>query len=256
MHSRDVPEQRTLVVTRGAIWGSAIVLLVALICVRLGIWQLQRLEQRRERNAATMERMQLPATRLNAISNDSAGIIFRRVLITGPYDDAHTIIIAGRSLRGVPGVHVLTPMRVGGAAVLVNRGWMPSADAARIEVDSITEPAPLDLPALITPFPEDFGKPVTTGTFQRVWYQMNGDQLRRQFPYPVLPVVAQILPHADQPQFPIRLKAPEMDEGPHLGYAIQWFSFAAIAIIGWLLLLLKRKKVGREKSSGRAPPER
>jgi cytochrome oxidase assembly protein ShyY1 len=34
-----------------------------------------------------------------------------------------------------------------------------------------------------------------------------------------------------------------MDEGPHFGYAIQWFSFAIIAIVGWTALLLRRKEV-------------
>ena len=191
---------------------------------------------------AARSRMAQPPAALTAISQDTNGLLFRRVVLDGGYDDARTIIIAGRSLRGVPGVHVLTPMRMGGAAVLVNRGWMPSADAASIEVDSIRESPPQELPALLTPFPEDFGHPIRADSFQRVWHQMDGRLLRSQFPYPVLPVVAQILPYPDQPQYPVRLKAPELDEGPHLGYAIQWFSFAAIAIVGWLALLITRRR--------------
>jgi surfeit locus 1 family protein len=146
----------------------------------------------------------------------------------------------------VPGVHVLTPLRLGGSAVLVNRGWMPSADAARIELDSILEPPPQDLPALITPFPEDFGDPPQRDNFQRTWHQIDGVQLRQQFPYPVFPLVVQILPHAGQPAFPIRLRPPELDEGPHLGYAIQWFSFAVIALIGWSALVLRRRRSGQK----------
>jgi surfeit locus 1 family protein len=237
-----MPKRQTLVVTRGVLWGSIVVTIVAFACIRLGIWQLQRLDQRRARNAATRERMREAPMQLMALSQDSGGMVFRRVTLTGHYDDARTIIIAGRSLRGVPGVHVLTPMRVGGAAVLVNRGWMPSADAARIEVDSIREPGPRGLNALITPFPEDFGRPPASEEFHRVWFQMDGARLRRQFPYPVLPVIAQILPHAGQPRYPVRLQPPEMDEGPHLGYAIQWFSFAIIAIVGWIAVLLRQKR--------------
>ena len=240
--SNHMPERTPLVITRGVIWGTAIVLVVALVCLRLGVWQLQRLEQKRTRNEATLIRMAQPPANLSALSTDSSGLIFRRVVLDGAYDDARTIIIAGRSLRGVPGVHVLTPMMLGGTAVLVNRGWMPSADAARIELDSIREPPPEDLAGLITPFPEDYGKPPVDRGFHRVWYQMDGRRLRAQFPYPVLPVVVQILPHKDQPQFPIRLKPPELDEGPHMGYAIQWFSFASIAVIGWIALLTKRKR--------------
>jgi surfeit locus 1 family protein len=172
--------------------------------------------------------------------NDSSGLIFRRVVLNGEYDDEHTIIIAGRSLRGTPGVHVVTPMRLGGAAVLINRGWMPSADAASVPVDSIGEPGPRNLEALLTPFPQDYGSGAAPDSFQRVWYSMDAVRLQRQFPYQVLPVIAQILPHANQPRYPIRLSARSIDEGPHLGYAIQWFSFAAIALIGWIVLILRK----------------
>ena len=237
-----MPETKPLVVNRSILWGSLVVLIVALACIRLGVWQLDRLQQRRARNAATEQRMREEPARLSAVVSDSTGLLFRRVVLSGDYDDAHTVIIAGRSLRGVPGVHVLTPMRIGGAAVLVNRGWMPSADGARIDVDSIKEPGPRELHALITPLPEDYGRATQADTFQRVWYGVNAERLRKQFSYPVMPFVAQILPYANQPKFPIRLRPPEMDEGPHLGYAIQWFSFATIAVVGWIVLISRRKR--------------
>lgn len=228
-----------LVIKRSVLWGSIIVLIVALICLRLGFWQLDRLQQRRAHNAALESRMRMPPVQLGALISDSAGLVFRRVVLHGEFDDAHTVIIAGRSLRGVPGVHVLTPLRIGGTAVLVNRGWMPSADAARINVDRIREPGPRGLAALITPLPDSYGRGALPDTFQRVWYRMDGRHMIRQFPYPMLPFLAQILPYPNAPQYPIRLRPPEMDEGPHLGYAIQWFSFAIIAIIGWIALAFR-----------------
>ena len=230
-----------LVVTRAGMWGSAIVLIVALACGRLGFWQLDRLQQKRDRNAATEQRMQEAPLQLSSLMSDTASLIFRRVALNGDYDDAHTVIVAGRSLRGVPGVHVLTPLLIGGTGVLVNRGWMPSADAARIEIDSIIEAGPRGLPGLITPLPDQYGRGALPDSFQRVWHRMDGQHLIRQFPYPVLPFVVQVLPHAGAPQYPVRLEPPILDEGPHLGYAIQWFSFAIIAIIGWFALLYRRR---------------
>lgn len=255
MPSKDMPEATTLVVTRGTVWGTVIVLLIAAVCVRLGIWQLQRLEYKRDRNEATRARMADPPASITALTNDSTGLLFRRVELAGTYDDEHTVIIAGRSLGGVPGVHVLTPLRLGGSAVLVNRGWMPSADAATIELDSIREVPPDGLQALITPFPQDFGSFAAADSFQRVWHHMDGQRLRHQFPYPVLPFIAQILPYPDQPEYPIPLKAPVLDEGPHLGYAIQWFSFAAIAVVGWIVLLIsrRRKEAGSRRNDSAAP---
>jgi surfeit locus 1 family protein len=234
-----MPNNRPLVITRGMIWGTLIVLIVAAGCVRLGFWQLDRLHQKRALNEATAQRMQLPPVELSSAVSDSNGLIFRRARLSGDYDDAHSVIIAGRSLRGIPGVHVLTPMRIGGAAVLVNRGWMPSADAASVQIDSVREPGPRNLEALLAPFPHDYGGGSRPDSFQRVWYSMDAVRLQRQFPYRVLPVIAQILPHAKQPRYPVRLSAPQIGEGPHLGYAIQWFSFAAIAIVGWIVLMLR-----------------
>ena len=242
-----MPTQNPIVITRGMIWGTLIVLIVAAGCVRLGFWQLDRLQQKRALNQSTTQRMRLPPIELNSAVSDSDGLVFRRAKLNGHYDDAHSVIIAGRSLRGVPGVHILTPLRMGGAAVLVNRGWMPSADAASVQIDSIREPGPHDLEALLIPFPHDYGSSTAPDSFQRVWFSMDVARLQRQFPYRVLPVIAQILPHANQPRYPIRLRAPEIDEGPHLGYAIQWFSFAAIALIGWTLLMLRDRKTLRRE---------
>jgi surfeit locus 1 family protein len=237
-----MPNKKPLVVTRGIVWGTVIVLIVAIVCVRLGFWQLDRRQQKRALNQATTQRMRLPPIQLSPVVSDSNGLIFRRAVLNGDYDDAHSIIVAGRSLRGVPGVHVLTPMRIGGAAVLVNRGWMPSADAASVAVDSVREADPRNLEALLTPFPQDYGGGAQPDSFQRVWYSMDAVRLQRQFPYRVLPVIAQILPHANQPRYPIRIQPPAIEEGPHLGYAIQWFSFAVIALIGWTVLMLRTRR--------------
>jgi surfeit locus 1 family protein len=69
-----------------------------------------------------------------------------------------------------------------------------------------------------------------------VWYAIDEAALRRQFPYRLLDVQLQLVPD-DSRGLPRRLPAPTLDEGPHIGYAIQWFSFAAIAVIGWIVLL-------------------
>lgn len=232
---------RLIRLTRAGVVGSLVILVVALVCVRLGIWQLHRLEQRRARNAATVARMRETPIILSSFLMDSTGILFRRTRITGEYDDEHTIVAAGRSFHGLPGVYILTPLRVGGAAVLVNRGWMPSADAANIDLQGIREPAPRNLEALIVEFSRDPRPPDrdTAASFKRVWFHLNHAAVQRSFPYPLASYVVQILPSQNAPKFPKRVDAPELDEGPHLGYVIQWFSFAIIAVAGWLIILLR-----------------
>jgi surfeit locus 1 family protein len=235
---------RPLTISRGGIFGTIGTFIVVLICARLGFWQLDRLEQKQHRNAVAHVRAALPAVRLASAPRDTAGMIFRRAVVTGIYDDARTIIIAGRSFRGTPGVYVLTPLRVGGSAVFINRGFTPSADAAHVDVAELREPAPDSLAGMIVYLGHDESAVVAKPAFKRVWYRPSIAQLRAQSPYPVADYIVQLLPSPDAPQSPVRLPAPILDEGPHLGYAIQWFSFAGIFLIGWTAIVFRRKQGG------------
>jgi surfeit locus 1 family protein len=234
---------RLIQITRAGVAAAVLVLAVALLCMRLGFWQLHRLEERRARNSATVARMAEPPVQLSSMMMDSAGLLFRRASVSGVYDDARTIIVAGRTYRGVPGVYVLTPLRVGNAAVLVNRGWMPAADAANVNLDGIRESSPKDQTGLIVELTRD-PRPAdrdTSAGFRRVWFHVGHAALQREFPYPLATYAVQLLPAGDAPRFPKRVDPPALDEGPHLGYAIQWFSFAIIAVTGWLIILLRSK---------------
>lgn len=230
-------------VTRAGLTGSLLVLIVAFGCMRLGIWQLHRLEQRRTRNAGTIARMHEPPIALTSLMMDSAGLLFRRTRLTGEYDDARTIIVAGRSFHGLPGVYILTPLRIGVAGVLVNRGWMPSADAANISLTGLREASPRDVEGLIVELTRD-PRPADRDTmpgFRQVWFHVSHDALQREFPYPLASYAVQILPTKSDPNFPKRVDPPALDEGPHLGYAIQWFSFAVIAVVGWIIVMVRRR---------------
>jgi surfeit locus 1 family protein len=236
---------RTLSVSRAGLIGTGVVLVVALVCVRLGFWQLARREQRQARNAALVQRLTAAPLALQRAPTDTTGLIFTPATVEGRYDHHHTIVLAGRSLRGIPGAHVLTPVIFpgGGSAVLVNRGWMPAADGATVKLDSLDHPLDAKVTGLLVPFPSAQRRGATVNTdssFRRVWFTVDAKALRAQFPYAVSPIQLQALPGPDAPQFPIRLPRPELDEGPHLGYAIQWFSFALIFLVGWVTLMLRK----------------
>ncbi|NIQ52124.1 MAG: SURF1 family protein, partial [Gammaproteobacteria bacterium] len=119
---------RPLDVTPAGVLGSIAVLVVAAVCVRLGFWQLDRLQERRDRNAVVEARMAMPPVALAGLPSDTAGLVHRRVTLAGGYDHAHDLVLAGRSMGGLPGVYLYSPLRLGTGAVLVERGWLPSAD--------------------------------------------------------------------------------------------------------------------------------
>lgn len=241
----------------GRIVGTVLVVVIAAVCIRLGLWQLSRLDEKQTHNAALAARSAEPSLRLTSAATDSAGVTWRRASARGRYDHERSIILPGRSYRGSPGVLLLTPLRLEGArAVLVQRGWVPSLDAATIDLDAFRTDSMVTVEGLLLPFLDEENT-IATGatiepadTFRRVWYAIDPQRLRAQFPYPLLPFRLQRLPDtlpshdvtgARTRAYPLAQPAPGMDEGPHLGYAIQWFSFALIFVIGWIALLRSRR---------------
>src|SRR2546425_433678 len=102
--------------------GLVVALLVAAICVRLGVWQLDRLHERRQRNALLLAARARPPLQVDgSLPADSARD--RRLVARGVYDYAHERLWHGRSYEGVPGVDLVTPLllAVGGVG-LVDRG--------------------------------------------------------------------------------------------------------------------------------------
>jgi surfeit locus 1 family protein len=207
---------------------------IALLCARLGFWQVDRLGQRRAGNAAVAAARRAPPVDLTSarrVTNLDAG---RPVIARGTYDFAHEVVVMGRVLEGTPGVHVLTPLRLAGSdrAVLVNRGFVPAPDAFSVDLDSLREPGAVEVTGVAQAFastadrspPSRRNGPISVS---RVHY----GSLRDAIPYPLLHVVVQQDASAGAPALPRRLPLDPLDEGPHLGYAIQWFAFAAIALV-------------------------
>ncbi len=190
--------------------------LVAALCVRAGVWQLDRLTQRRARNAALAARLALPPIELRgAVAVDS--LRQRRVVARGVYDYTAERAWPGRSFEGTPGVALITPLRLaGGSGVLVDRGWVPSPDAFHVDH---------------APYREGDTATVTGIAF--VPPRGRGDVNPAGF----LPIIVQL----DSPEpahgLPRRWPPPAFDDGPHLSYAVQWFSFALIALVGTAALI-------------------
>ncbi|NJN95431.1 MAG: SURF1 family protein [Anaerolineales bacterium] len=241
-------------------------LVVLILLVNLGLWQLRRLEERRSLNENITAAMNQPALPLTGEPVDPAEFHFRRVEVTGVFDNATTIAIRNQLLGDQPGLHLVTPLRINGSetAVLVDRGWIPRGDSdpepaslARydlsgdVTIEGIayqTQTRPSSLSPLDPQLREGQPRLVT-------WFRVDIDRIQAQVPYPLLPVFIRQLPPPNtaaealpQPDSGIRL-----DEGPHLGYAIQWFSFAAILIVTYGLFL--RQELRQGKGEGRSRVE-
>ncbi len=233
----------------GRILLSLAVLALAGVFVRLGFWQLDRREQRAARNDAWRSALAAPPLALDsagaaAVSADPAAYVNRRVTVRGVYDPAGQVVLRGRVNGGRPGVHVVTPLVLdGGAAVLVNRGWAPSPDGATVDPRPLAEPGPRVVSGVLQTVPRtgDAGQPVPARDGRpATWRRLDLDAARARSPRPLLPLYVQQLPAAGEAAPLARVDVPELSAGPHLSYAVQWFSFAAIAVVGLAILLLRR----------------
>lgn len=215
--------------------GAVVAVALAAVCVRLGVWQLHRLHERRARNASVAAARALPAIDLPAAGVRADSLAERRVRARGTYDWAHEHVWHARTYQGAPGVTLVTPLRlIDGTWVLVDRGWAPSADAYHVDGRRFREADTTAIGGLAEPAPRDRGD----ADPRRLADSLGGV---------VLPVVVQLLPGDSSDRLPpglVRWPAPELDEGPHLSYTIQWFSFAAIILVGTFALLRKQAREG------------
>ena len=232
-------------VSRRSIIAAVLALIVAAVCVRLGVWQLSRLAERRARNAEVTTSMRGAAVALTELPRDSLAPRFRRVHVNGTFDFEHEIVLTGRTRQGSPGVHIITPLRMdeAGRAVLVNRGWVYSPDAASAELSRWREPARATIEGYVEHFSTDRSGDPRLGANPRARRWLDRSDISGVIPYPLAPFyVVAIADGPPRENIPVRLPLPELDEGPHRSYAIQWFAFAAIALAGGALLVWQEHK--------------
>ena len=241
---------------RGAL-AAAFILAMCALCVRLGFWQLDRLQQRKARNQALQAATSMPVLRYDsataeAIERDPARFVNRRVRATGAYDPGAEVILRGRAHRSNPGVHLVTPLVAPGVrqALLVNRGWVPSPDAATVDARTFAEPGTRTVTGILQEIPRGTragGEPATTqvnGAPVVTYRRLDVQTLQRIQRRPFARLYLQQLPGTDSAgaRPPVRVALPPQDNGPHLSYAVQWFSFATIGMVGLLIMVLRQRR--------------
>ena len=114
------------------------------VLARLGIWQLDRLDQRRAFNARVLEQVNREELDLNTASapSDITEMEFRSVVVQGEYDHDFEVALRNQVWNDNPGVHLLTPLQIEGSdeVILVDRGWIPLDDIAPDQWDQYQEP--------------------------------------------------------------------------------------------------------------------
>jgi surfeit locus 1 family protein len=216
---------------------------VALVFARLGLWQVHRLRERRAVNAEALAARSKPPVTIQRGEATGAGLIDRRVVASGRYDDDHAIILRGRVYQGVPGVEIVSPLVLdnGQSAVLVNRGFVPAPDAFTVDPHPLREPGRVRVEGIALPI-RSGGGAVLQQREETTWAQLDLEALRARLPYKISPVYIRQLPDSALPRFPRRLEPLPLDDGPHLSYAIQWFSFSVMALVFGIVIGKQKRK--------------
>jgi cytochrome oxidase assembly protein ShyY1 len=220
--------------------GLALVILVVVSFVRLGFWQLHRLDERHAYEDLVSERLAAAPMPLgDALASGSGQEDYRRVVASGTFDPKHEVILYGRTQGDQSGNHVVTPLILAdGTAVAVDRGWVPLPDASPPLPDATPPTGVVRVSGVLFPTEADDAGEAGAAT-QRTFSRLNLPALAAQVPYALAPAYL-LLGSQDPPQTGLPLIAPLPDPAespPHLSYAIQWFTFSAIAVVGFVILV-------------------
>lgn len=246
-----------------------IAVMAAFVFVRLALWQLDRHAEARERNAARQVQLAEPPVPLGALlarAGSDEDLEWRRVQLAGRWDYAGEVLIRNRMHNGRPGVHVVTPFRTGpdtnDPTVLVLRGWLPAPDAMNPGsipgADSQTGRVG-SFVGVVQRSREDAGLPVLPageGADARLSFAaVDVAAIEAEAPDTAdyAPYFVQLLTEDDGADSdragPEPAPLPEAGNGPHLAYAVQWFAFAAVTLIGAVAYVSSRRPTGGPSSS-------
>jgi len=220
----------------------AFALAASILFIRLGLWQVERLRERQAWNATITHARRSNPMPLLQLTRDTAVAHYRFATVDGRFDYDHELIVSSRTRRGSPGVDLLTPVRIAGTdtAVLVNRGWVYSPDGSTVDQQRWREGDVAHLAGYVELFANDTA--VTSASNPRVIRRIARADVISKLPYPVAPFYLVAVGDTADLSHPARRDLPVLDDGPHRGYATQWFSFALISLAGAAIVVRRERK--------------
>lgn len=217
--------------------------------VSLSMWQFRRLDERRTFNGrvtANAEQSPVDFTALLASSSTLSAIEWRPVTIDGSYDPRQFVVV-NRSQGGAAGSDVVGVVRLAnGTAVIVNRGFVAGTNAPTAAPTGHVRVTGRVRLSEERRFGQGSDDPTATLTEIR---RVDLAVLATQVTAPLAPMYVEAISTAPADSTTVQpLALPELSEGPHLSYAIQWIIFAICAAVGWVFAVRRSVAI----ASGRA----
>ena len=232
------------------------IVLLMILMINLGLWQLNRLDQRRESNAAVEARYDQPPRPLDSVLTPGSNpddLQWLPVTVEGTYRPEGTVHIVNRSQNGTAGDNIVVPLDLGdGRVLLVNRGFLPQGEDTPPAPTGTVEVTGRLRPSQVRHFGQLSDPDGTLTEAQRV----DIPRLQQQIDGDVVDMYVDAFQSnpADSPALEPVIK-PDLSEGPHLSYAVQWFIFTVCAAVGWVLAIRHSANKRRREAELAAAPQ-
>lgn len=225
--------------------GTLIIAVLAGGMVRLGLWQLDRLHGRQDVNARIEQKLAEAPVKISSEGIPAGLEGFTPVEVTGQWEPSLIVYLRYPIRDGQQGYEVLEPLRVGDGLILVDRGWIPqeagrtaqrgdpSIPGQTVTVKGLLRDSEITDAEIGVNEAQPGVPTVTKVDIPRIQTLMGGDLTGKK---KLASQWVQLKEPAAEGD-PLPVYGPSLDEGSHFSYALQWFSFAAIAVFGWLALL-------------------
>jgi len=217
-------------------WKSTLLTVIVVpLCFSLGLWQLERSVEKEEIAASYQNRAQMTAITINDVDSfiDKTNL---PVTLSGVYTGQH-LLLENQWRRKKLGVEVLSLFETKeGQRVLINRGWIENKDRNVVPIFE----TPSNIQILQTLVYQPSKAPYSLGDLildkavdiQRLSY-LDIEQISQQLEIELYPLSFRL---NESNSFAFDTNWPEINVKPetHIGYAVQWFLFAALALIVFL----------------------
>lgn len=247
--SAEPPVPLLLLFSRRWILPTLLILLGMTGLAWLGFWQLDRLELKRQYNAEVFAQLAAPPLDAMDLGKEwPESLAGRRILATGTFDYPNQVGIKNRFYKDALGLNLFTPFHLTDSdlVLMVDRGWIPldtqqrdwhifDEETGEIQISGI-----LRLSESLS-FKELDGREVEIPT-DRLWHRKDLNALEEVL---ALSLASMSVERGIGPEsslgFPKRQRREmELNEGNHLSYALQWFTFSLILGIGYVILVRRR----------------
>ncbi|MFI6940674.1 SURF1 family protein [Streptomyces sp. NPDC050418] len=249
--------------TRQWVFVTLLALVLIPVMIELGFWQMHRHEARVAQNALIAKSLNAKAVPVEELTAPGETLpradYWRQVTATGRFDTEHEVVVRRRTNSDDRvGFHVLTPFVLeDGKVLLVNRGWVPTADDQKAFPKVPPPPAgerTVTGRLMASQTTDASGIKDLKGLPDRQVMLISSEQQAQLLGKDVLGGYIELTDPATES--PEQIPAPDHDSiGNHFAYAVQWWLFTAAVPVGWVFLVRRELRERREREREAAEEE-